>query len=107
MEQELHFPERGQDCRFGKKATAFILAKTVEAAQEGLVDRETFHGAFNFAVYQLNLDEDTLCRMMKTSRPTVQRWILGHSSPHRVGRASVFQEFLSETNRQIEQESHQ
>jgi len=107
MEQQ---PSSEQSVRLSSRALAHIFSMTVDTFEERrqyptAYDRELFTSAFNFGIEQLDLEEDDAARMMMTSRGTIRRWTSGDSAPHRVGRASVFSEFLKETNRRIEQES--
>jgi hypothetical protein len=57
------------------------------------LEREDFSRFFSLAVRVLELDQETVAREFKISRPTVSRWESGISAPHPLGRKPVFQLF--------------
>jgi len=89
--------------------TAFAIASLVEAdearvkslqllrdllarAEKTDIGDEDFKNLFTAAIRVLELDQDAAAGILRTSRPTVSRWASGRSTPHRVGRPSVFRE---------------
>lgn len=98
--------------RLSNEALAYIFGKAVESFKEfedreqrPEFARELFTHTFNFGVEQLDLSVNDAARIMTTSRPGIERWRDGKSAPHPVGRASVFNAFLKETNRRIEHDT--
>lgn len=49
--------------------------------------REEFTQLFRAIVKASELTHDDFARALRTSRPTIARWVSGESAPHRVGRA--------------------
>jgi hypothetical protein len=81
------------------------LRDALGRAEKKDVEREEFHQLFLTAVRVLELDQDTTARIVKSSRPTVSRWMSGHNIPHRVGRASVFTELRKVASDKLKQHS--
>lgn len=54
------------------------------------VKREEFCELLSLSLRILELDHDAAATLLMTSRPTISRWVSGHSAPHRLGRPAVF-----------------
>ena len=81
------------------------LISALQAVQQGDLDREEFSHLFKLAVRVLELDQETVAREFKISRPTVSRWESGASAPHPLGRKPVFQLFGQLAKRKLRQHS--
>ena len=56
---------------------------------EGLMnDAELFRNKFVEATN--GMDDESLCRLLRISKPTLNRWKNGDSAPHMIGREAVF-----------------
>ncbi len=53
------------------------------------MSRDEFHELFVQILQERNFDHDTVARVCKVSRGTVDRYLAGQSAPHPVGRESV------------------
>lgn len=67
------------------------------------VKRDEFCDLFSFALRTLELDHGAAATLLMTSRPTISRWISGHSTPHRLGRPAVFRALLKVANDRLKQ----
>lgn len=72
-----------------KKPSVELVYELAQASRSE-VSREEFTHLFNRAVTALHLKTDDIASLCKTSRLTIERWRAGTSTPHRVGRSSVF-----------------
>jgi hypothetical protein len=54
-------------------------------------DKETFTRLFNSFLRVYELEEMPVCRKLKISRTTFNRWLAGISAPHPLGQDAVFQ----------------
>ncbi len=62
-------------------------------AEKSDLDRKEFSHIFANALSVLELNHETVARLLKISRPTVSRWESGISAPHPIGRKPVFHLF--------------
>ena len=53
-------------------------------------DKETFTRLFNSFLKVYKLEEMPVCRKLKISRTTFNRWVAGVSAPHTRGQSAVF-----------------
>jgi hypothetical protein len=53
-------------------------------------DKETFTRLFNSFLKVYELEEIPVCRKLKISRTTFNRWLCGVSAPHPLGQDLVF-----------------
>jgi len=58
-----------------------------------------------FLIISKDIDEETICKLLKISKPTLQRWKNGESSPHPLGYQSIFEVLLEYKNETKEKES--
>ncbi len=54
-------------------------------------DKEDFTRLFNSFLKVYELEEMLVCRKLKISRNTFNRWLCGVSAPHPLGQDAVFQ----------------
>lgn len=66
------------------------LIVLLERAEQADMSRADFTELFSLSVRQLELDQETVARSFKISRPTISRWESGASAPHPLGRKPVF-----------------
>jgi len=67
-----------------------LLISLLQKAQKDDLIRQEFAELFSYSVNVLELDQETVARKFKISRPTVSRWETGASAPHQLGRKPVF-----------------
>jgi len=67
-----------------------LLISLLQKAQKADLIRQEFAALFSYSVNVLELDQETVARKFKISRPTVSRWETGASAPHQLGRKPVF-----------------
>lgn len=54
------------------------------------ITNDAFRDAFHKAKQVLELDDQTICKLLKISRLTINRWERGESAPCQLGRPPVF-----------------
>lgn len=79
-----------------------LIADLTDMANADFISREEFTTLFNRAAKVLQLSTNELAGICTASRPTVERWLSGSTTPHRVGRASVFRVLLDTAKTQAD-----
>lgn len=69
------------------------LLTYLKEIQKKNITKEEFTSIFCNSIRTLELDQETISRKLKISRPTVSRWETGKSTPHQLGRKPVFMLF--------------
>lgn len=79
------------------------LVFRLQEAQRNNLERQEFSQLFSYSISTLELDQETVARKFKISRPTVSRWRTGTSAPHQLGRKPVFTTFEKMAKEKIRQ----
>jgi hypothetical protein len=75
-----------------RMATLNALIKRLRSIPE---DSKEFSRLFAHSLSVLEVDDATLARMFRVSRPTIGRWARGDSAPHPIGRKPVFDQLIN------------
>lgn len=71
------------------------LRELIQRLKDAPIDSDdTFAELVGAAAEILQYDDKELARSLAVARPTIGRWVRGESSPHPLGRRSVFKALL-------------
>lgn len=66
------------------------LVNDLANAENRTITNDEFRDTFHKAKQILEIDDQTICRLLKIGRLTMDRWERGETAPHPIGRPPVF-----------------